>query len=452
MSLERCQSVIVAKFVSVVQRFFAEARCWPEGSKLYVAEHAAWRLAREVARALLEAWVAGHHGGHRGPRVVDEAGVERPFKQYLTKSVETLLGAIEVSSAQYYAKASEPKSVFPFREELGLPPGGYSRALEEVVALACSEGVYRKALWLVNRLTGAQVSVHKAEEIVARWGEEAKGRVKAEVARPQTPRERIAASRTLKGRRQCVTMDGTKVQTTEGWRDVKLMASYAFDAEGHKVGAASHAGTLHYQEDLSDLLWHLMERTDASRAEELAWLGDGAQWIWVQQQTVAPHAVAIVDFYHPADRLWKVGRALYEEGRAARRWSKKCIKNLYKGKITALLDELATHQAARGHPPGGCAEDDPRQVLADAHRYFTNNASRMHYDEYRAKGYPIASGVVESSCRHIVGLRMKRTATMKWTEAHAEAMVQLRCLTAGGEWDRFWAFDDLWEHIRTLAA
>ncbi len=76
----------------------------------------------------------------------------------------------------------------------------------------------------------------------------------------------------------------------------------------------------------------------------------------------------------------------------------------------------------------------------------------MRYDAYRAKGYPIGSGVVESSCRHIVGLRMKRTATMKWTEANAQAMVQLRCLTAGGEWDRFWGFDELWKHIRRLAA
>ena len=74
MSLESSQELIVAKFVSAVQGFSAEARRWPEGSKLYVAEHAAWRLAREVARLLLQECVAGHHGGHRGPRMVDEAG------------------------------------------------------------------------------------------------------------------------------------------------------------------------------------------------------------------------------------------------------------------------------------------------------------------------------------------------------------------------------------------
>lgn len=452
MSMESCQALIVAKVVAVVQRFFAQARSWPKGRKLYVAEHAAWRLAREVGRVLVEAWVDGHHGGHRGPRVVDDEGVERPFKQYLTKSVETLLGSIEVCSAQYYDKEADPKSVFPLREELGLPEGEYSEALEEVVVLGCSDGVYRRALWMIERLTGVGVSVHKAEDLVATWGQKAKEQVKAEAARPDAPEARIAASRPLEGRRQCVTTDGTSVQTTEGWRDAKLIVSYPFDQAGRKDGPASYAGTLHYQEDFGDLLWHLMERTGASRAEVVVWLGDGAQWIWTQQQTAAPHAVAIVDFYHAADRLWAVGRAVHDDSRQARRWSKKWVKNLHNGKVSALVDALAALGAARGRPPEGCADDDPRKVLADAHRYFTNNAQRMDYREYRAKGYPIGSGVVESSCRHIVGLRMKRTATMKWTEANAEAMIQLRCLSAGNEWDPFWGFDQAWKHIRRLAA
>jgi len=147
-----------------------------------------------------------------------------------------------------------------------------------------------------------------------------------------------------------------------------------------------------------------------------------------------------------------VGRALYGDGEAGRRWSQKWTKNLYLGKVEALVRELAGLRASWGEPPGECANDDPRKLLAEADRYFANNAERMRYDVYVARGYPIGSGVVESSCRHIVGLRMKRTATMAWTERNAEAMVELRCLCASGEWDRFWGFEELWKHIRTLAA
>ena len=75
----------------------------------------------------------------------------------------------------------------------------------------------------------------------------------------------------------------------------------------------------------------------------------------------------------------------------------------------------------------------------------------MHYDAYIAKGYPIGSGVVESACRHIVGLRLKCTSATTWQEDNAEAVVQLRCLSASGDWNRFWGVDHLWAHIRSMA-
>ena len=58
----------------------------------------------------------------------------------------------------------------------------------------------------------------------------------------------------------------------------------------------------------------------------------------------------------------------------------------------------------------------------------------MHYDEYLAKGYPIASGVIEGACRHVVKDRMERTG-MGWTVPGAQAMLSLRCLWVGDDWD-----------------
>ena len=443
---------IVGKVIAVIERFFEGVREVAKGNALYAVEHQAFRAGREIARILIQKWLDRQHGGHCGHRWSDEAGNEWEFKQYVRRSVQTLVGEVEVKGAQYYSATAEPRTVVPHYGELGLPRGRYSRAMEEVIALAGAGDVYRQGLMLVNRLTGADVSVHKAERTVAAWGREAKEKAKAQVREPQSSAERIAATRPIKGLRQCVTVDGTMVQTTEGWREVKLVATYRFDQEGNKQGQALYAGTLHYHEDYADLAWWLMEHSGASRAEVLVWLGDGAPWVWKVQELLAPHAVAIVDFYHCHARLNALGRALYGDGEAGRRWSQKWTKNLYLGKVEALVRELAGLSASWGEPPGDCANDDPRKLLAEAHRYFANNAERMRYDLYVARGYPIGSGVVESSCRHIVGLRMKRTATMAWTERNAEAMVQLRCLSASREWDRFWGFEEFWKHIRTLAA
>lgn len=453
MVAERACAQIMAEVNGLVEGILA---WWMAGEKdkpFYAVEHKGAELGREFARRVVQTLVNASGPGFCGARHVDAAGVERSFKGYAEKTYQTLLGPVSVRSAVYYRKGAEPETVYPARERFRLGTGDYSEGLEEAVVLAGVEDVYRKGLKLVNRLTGARVSVHKAETTVSSWGAEAKARVAADLKRPQTTQERIAATRPLPGTRMCVTTDGTSVRTTAGWRDAKLVGIYTFDEKGRKKDLVAYAATLHYAENYGDVTWWLMERTGASRAEVLVWLGDGASWIRNQQQFLAPHAVAIVDFYHAADRLWKAGRALHPHGeREAKRWSQNWIRNLYTGKVQALIKELEAQAVHLGLPPPQCAEDDPRRVLADAARYFVNNADRMAYAKYRALGYPIGSGVAESACRHLVGVRMKRTASMEWTEQSAEALLQLRCLSASEYWDDFWGFDKLWQVIQDRAA
>ena len=60
----------------------------------------------------------------------------------------------------------------------------------------------------------------------------------------------------------------------------------------------------------------------------------------------------------------------------------------------------------------------------------------MRYDAYLAAGYPIASGVIEGACRHLVKDRMER-AGMHWTIPGAQAMLEVRSVFLGGQWDEF---------------
>ncbi len=60
----------------------------------------------------------------------------------------------------------------------------------------------------------------------------------------------------------------------------------------------------------------------------------------------------------------------------------------------------------------------------------------MHYDQYVAAGYPIASGVIEGACRHVVKDRMERTG-MHWTLPGAQALLHLRCIALHGQWEDF---------------
>jgi len=49
----------------------------------------------------------------------------------------------------------------------------------------------------------------------------------------------------------------------------------------------------------------------------------------------------------------------------------------------------------------------------------------MRYDRYRAMQLPIGSGTVESSCKHVIGARMKQGG-MTWSESGAAGMLQIR--------------------------
>lgn len=451
MGTQTSRERMIARIVELVEGFFASLEQCGGRAGLYVAEHSALRTALKIARELLQAWLDRGHAGHCGPRHVDAHGCVRVFKQYVVRTIETIVGVVRIRLAQYHRRGADPGCVCPLGDDLGLGPGRYSPGLEELIVLGAVQDVYRQPLSVLQRLLGVSVSVKKSETTVAAWGRRARERRLAHAEHQPSGRERIASTRPIEGLRMCVTTDGVKVHTTGGWSEAKLIAAYPFDEQGRRAGPVQYRGTLDYADAFGPLLWDVVQQTQAHRAEHLIWLGDGAAWIWNQQQTVAPHAAGIVDFYHAADRLWKVGRALYASAAQARRWSKRWISKLYNGKIDSLPPALLRQARRLGDPPKNCDDDDPRKIVADALSYFTNNAPRMHYKRYRAKGYPIGSGVVESACRHIVGLRMKRTAAMKWEPTNAEAMIELRTVWASRDWDRFWGLEPLWHHIRNAA-
>ena len=77
-----------------------------------------------------------------------------------------------------------------------------------------------------------------------------------------------------------------------------------------------------------------------------------------------------------------------------------------------------------------------RETVESALTYFDNNRDRMRYDEYLAAGYPIASGVIEGSCRHIVEDRLDGTG-MRWELPGAVAMLHTRSIALSDDWNEY---------------
>jgi len=141
--------------------------------------------------------------------------------------------------------------------------------------------------------------------------------------------------------------------------------------------------------------------------------------------------VVILDFWHAAEYLGKLSKALHpQDEEAAEAWRGAWCHRLKHEGGTAVLAAL------RDLPVRGQAA---RQCLRDVLTYFTNQVHRMDYPAYRAKGWCIGSGVVESACKRVVGQRLKG-AGMRWGADGADAVCHLRALFLSdkGQWEAFW--------------
>jgi hypothetical protein len=71
----------------------------------------------------------------------------------------------------------------------------------------------------------------------------------------------------------------------------------------------------------------------------------------------------------------------------------------------------------------------------------------LRYDTALAAGWPIATGVIEGACRHLVGDRLEITGA-RWGLAGAEAVLTLRAVISNGDFEEYWAFHAAREHER----
>ena len=79
--------------------------------------------------------------------------------------------------------------------------------------------------------------------------------------------------------------------------------------------------------------------------------------------------------------------------------------------------------------------------------YLTTQAAYLNYPHYVAKGYPIATGVIEGACRYVVKDRLEITGA-RWGLEGGEAVLKLRALYLNGDFEAYWTFHEQQEYQR----
>ena len=217
-------------------------------------------------------------------------------------------------------------------------------------------------------------------------------------------------------------------------REVKLAVFFTqdkLDESGYPVRdrkSESDAATFEPAAMFGNLVKAEGIRRGAHHVRQLTILGDGAAWIWNIATAKFPEATQIVDLYHAREHLHDLARpgvhAARPQGRMARR--------------PPGGPRLRRHRRHRGSRPQvppveGVKKDEVERELG----YFLSNAPRMRYHWFRSRGLFVGSGVVEASCKTVIGQRLKQSG-MHWTVTGADSIIALRCKEASRPEDQFW--------------
>ena len=370
------------------------------------------------------------------------------FVSYRPRSVLSLLGPIRLRRAYYHCPACRAGSA-PADADLRLSAEALTPAAREATCLAGVLSSFAEAAELtLPKLAGLRV----AESTVERATEAAGRDVGDRLAAGETfgPACEWGWHRDAEGRTCAyVGVDATGVgqQGDGGAKADGRMATVAMvynplpearDRRARPAGPpprfrARYLAGLDGAAALGEPLRRQAAQVGMDRAERWIGISDGGSGLedWLRVNFGRVEAV-ILDFYHAAEHLGDLAKALHPGDADAREtwldgW---CSRLKHEGGAAVLEGLRGLEVRGRG----------ARAVRAEVVRYFGNQVHRMDYPSYVAQGRAIGSGPIEAACKTVVGQRLKG-AGMRWGADGADAVCHLRALFKSGDrqWDAYWS-------------
>lgn len=381
-------------------------------------------------------------------QVACPCGGQLTYQREREAVVISLFGRVHYRRA-YYAGCACAHGQAPRDQHLGIQPGAVSPGLANLLALGGIELAFEQSVTWLEAFLGFRVS-----ENTIRQETEALGACQAEQDAEwsrQGQNEDFLQAQLRQGPpaldRLYGSIDAAKVrmdprtQAAEGeqWRDLKLGCWYravavspgqrsarqrekaSRDQPVCRAIAQRYYCAIDTADDFGQLVWGTGCQVGAERARELVFVCDGAPWIWNLIEHYYSRAVQIVDWYHAEDYLKRVAEAAWSDLAARADWLAPVTQALWEGQVETVIQACAC-LATR------CVQ--ARQAVG----YFTTHTERMRYAHFRAQGYLIGSGTVESACKQIVTQRLKRSGA-QWSCPGAVYTAKARAAWLSGQWD-----------------
>jgi hypothetical protein len=320
----------------------------------------------------------------------------------------------------------------PLDDELALLPGALTPSLQEDLVRLGVWMPFGRAAQELAHFRHTVVSRPTAERLAEAAGAAYVALQTAEVVRLE--REAPVAP---EGPAQLfLSVDGAMVPVVGGeWAEVKTLVIGEVQPPVVEDGEwVVHTGQHSYFSRLAEAATFqrlaLVEthRRGVERAGAVGAVTDGSEWIQKFLDYHCHHALRILDFPHAGEHLNAIGQAQWGVGsRAAQDWLGEQLHELKHAGPAAVLAE-ARRLVALQTPAADVATD-----LA----YLEKRAAHMQYPAFRAAGWPIGDGAVESANKLVVEARLKGSG-MHWARPHIDPMLALRNIVCSDRWDEAW--------------
>lgn len=365
----------------------------------------------------------------------------------------------------------------PVDERLGIGPAHYSPLVQEFSMMFCCEQAFGVAAETFETIFGQKLSVDSLERTSRLLGREASEFLDS-LANPPADEEGEFLVMTADGKGvPMVREDAQRLKACDpkpqrpGNRRMATVASvysvdpYVRSAEQILAALFTSADTgesalsprpeprhKRYMAKFAEVLPDLGDEPVSGTQLVMAWancqvecrhqsgqtlirLMDGQHSLWdaadaAQAGVPDDHVVDILDLIHVAGYVWTAGKAFCSSHSDQEAFAMETLAKILDGQVDSVIRSLRCLATRRGLT--GAKRADVDRVCG----YFTAHRQRMKYDEYLDRGYPVATGVIEGACRHLVKDRMERSG-MKWTCQGARELLHLRCLRASGYWEAF---------------
>src|SRR6266516_3796737 len=376
----------------------------------------------------------------RLPGVTGEDGVRRARAEPgHGRTVVTLLGAVRVRRIGYRSGVRGVLSLFPRDAVLNLPPCGYSWALQRLAEMFCRSVSYEQGHEFVLAATGVSIGRRQLEQI--------------------TIAAAADAERFYRDRDQAAVPAAGEQEQEQG------LPPLAISADGKGVAMLPEPGRAKQDRPRAENRWYACDitagrdvtigkvfaeadRRDPGHLRTWIALADGDNYqLGLIQAAAAARGITlavVIDFIHVLEYLWKAAWCFHPpRDPAMEDWVTAQALDILHGRTADVIARITRLAAEHPPRPGG----EHAKIIRKTLSYLQNKQAFMDYPRALANGWPIATGVIEGACRHLVQDRMGITGA-RWGLQGAQAILWLRAIAASGDTDTYWTWHIAQEHQR----